>query len=72
MLKREDEDSAEASMTNERELQKAEYKDRYPSPGQQRGGLLALLRRAIAPRAPVVLVMERDGRLVCARVRSRG
>lgn len=28
--------------------------------------LIGLLRRVIAPRSPAVLVMERDGRLVCA------
>lgn len=33
--------------------------------------LLSILRRVVAPRAPSVLVMERDGRLVCERVDER-
>lgn len=36
------------------------------------GGLLARLRRALAPRSREVLVMERDGRLVCARSARAG
>lgn len=30
-------------------------------------GLLALLRRVVTPRAPAIVVMERDGRMVCHR-----
>lgn len=33
--------------------------------------LLRLLLRVVTPRSPAVLVMERDGRLVCERVGER-
>lgn len=34
---------------------------------RRQGTLLTLLRRVVAPRGAAVLVMEPDGRLVCAR-----
>ncbi len=55
-------------MTDERRRQRAEQEADRP----RRGGLLGVLRRVIAPRAPEVLVMERDGRLVSARAARPG
>jgi hypothetical protein len=52
-------------MTEERVTQRGSD---HAGEGQRReGALLALLRRVVAPRPRVVLVMEPDGRLSCAR-----
>ncbi len=55
-------------MTDERRRQRAEQEPGQVARGGWQGSLLDRLRRAVAPRTRAVLVMERDGRLVCTPI----
>jgi hypothetical protein len=55
-------------MSDEPRRQRAEQEPGQVARRVWQGSLLDRLRRAVAPRARAVLVMERDGRLVCNRV----